>query len=167
MYILQWHFQGHANYLLHWTSLAYRAHALVQLTNRSHDAVVIEWLRTLQTRSHLCGFIKVTIRPVFPGHVLFLGPTKYVKPGFLNHQKCLRFSICCVQFPFIVCVFAFLFRLPLWVLPSCMLPLVSRIQWSKTMGKLHLSHYPQHHNNRAASEQRAVCRQQHTVILNS
>ncbi len=44
---------------------------------------------------------RVTIRPIFPGHVLFLD----LKKWFLNRPKCPGFGFCFLQSPFIVCIF--------------------------------------------------------------
>ncbi len=41
-----------------------------------------------------CILHRVTICPLFPGHVLFLVLRKCVWPGFLNHPECLGFSFC-------------------------------------------------------------------------
>ncbi len=38
------------------------------------------------------NLIRVTIRPLFPGHVLFLDLQKCVRPGFLNRPNCPWFS---------------------------------------------------------------------------
>ncbi len=38
------------------------------------------------------NLIRVTIRPLFPRHVLFLDLQKYVQPGFLNRPNCPWFS---------------------------------------------------------------------------
>ncbi len=67
----------------------------------------IFWWAKLLILSSFClpmllGFLafantRVTIRPLFPGHVLFLDLQKCIRPGFLNRPKCPGFG--CFLYP--------------------------------------------------------------------